>query len=32
MVCYHLAEQRSTEIPAHYRAAIEAYEAKGSLE
>ena len=32
MVCYHLAEQSSTEIPAHYRAAIEAYEAKGSLE
>ena len=32
MVCYSLAEQHSTEIPAHYRAAIEAYEAKGSLE
>lgn len=32
MVCYHLAEQHSTEIPDHYRAAIEAYEAKGSLE
>ena len=32
MVCYHLAEKHSTEIPAHYRAAIEAYEAKGSVE
>ena len=32
MVCYSLAEQHSTEIPVHYRAAIEAYEAKGSLE
>jgi putative thioesterase len=32
MVCYHLAKKHSTEIPAHYRAAIEAYEAKGSVE
>ena len=32
MVCFDLAAQQSAEIPTHYRAAIEAYEEKGSLE
>ena len=32
MVCFDLAAQQSAEIPSHYRAAIEAYEEKGSLE